>query len=111
MKPLLRHYSLYVMRHWYAIARPIHSKEETGRWDVWDVKETLGHDDIKTTETYIRFAKRYYKLSHYDWIKALLKFYKKDHIEQHRGLIEGYLKKPLFRVETTGVERSGSAGS
>ena len=110
VKPLWNPYSLYVMRHWCAIARLIHSKEETGRWDIWDVKETLGHDDIKTTETYIRFAKRYYKIAHYDWIKALLKFYKKDYIEQHRGLIEGYLNEPCFRVETTGVDGYGSAG-
>lgn len=102
------------MQHWCAIARLIHSKEETGKWDVWDVKETLGHDDIKTTESYIRFAKRYYKMSHIDWIKALLKFHKNEYfVEQPKGLNRSDrkpLKKPWFRVETTGVERYGSAG-
>ena len=66
----------YIWRHWCAIARLIRSKIETKHWDIWDVKEWMGHERIDTTEDYVKFAKQYYRHSPYDWISAVLKFYK-----------------------------------
>lgn len=66
----------YIWRHWCAIARLIRSKIETKHWDIWDVKEWMGHDKIDTTEDYVKFAKNYYRNAPYDWIRAVLKFYK-----------------------------------
>jgi len=119
VKPLVPYFSLYTMRHWCAIARLIKTKVETGNFDAWEVKDWLGHDKIDTTDSYIRYAKKYYNQASYDWIKTLLKFYKNKHIEQQKGKykkdtietnvekIETYLKRPLFRVELTGVARDG----
>ena len=74
----------YIWRHWCAIARLIRSKIETKHWDIWDVKEWMGHEKIDTTEDYVKFAKQYYRHSPYDWISAVLKYYKTnpDFIEQ-----------------------------
>jgi len=107
VKPIFPDYTMYTMRHWCAIARLIKSKIDTEKWDTWEVKEWLGHDEQRTTEEYIRYAKRYYRIAPYDWIKALLKF----HEGQYKGSkIENYIKQPLFRVETTGVEEYGPTG-
>ncbi len=90
VKPVWNYYHPYVMRHWCAVARLIKSKVDTKKWDIWDVKEWLGHDKVSTTEEYVRFAKRYYRNANYDWIKAILKFhpkkYKKPTMEQENGL-------------------------
>lgn len=82
VKPLWPEFNLYKMRHFCATARLISSKVETGRWDIWDIKETLGHDKLETTQNYIQSAKKYYRISPHNWIKALLKFHK----EQYKGL-------------------------
>jgi len=88
VKPVWNYYHPYIMRHWCAIARLIKSKVETKNWDIWDVKEWLGHDKVTTTEGYVRYAKQYYRNASYDWIKAILKFHKKTHgLEQENGLI------------------------
>jgi len=73
VKQIYPEYSMYTMRHWCAIARLIASKIETGTWDKEDVKDWLGHDDLRTTDDYTKYAKKYYKLAPYDWIKAILK--------------------------------------
>jgi len=70
----------YIWRHWCAIARLIRSKVETKRWDIWDVKEWMGHEKIDTTEDYVKFAKNYYRNAPYDWIRAVLKFYKSNNV-------------------------------
>lgn len=77
----------YLWRHWCAIARLIRSKIETKRWDIWDVKEWMGHEKIDTTEDYVKFAKNYYRNAPYDWISAVLKFYKTntEFVEQQSG--------------------------
>lgn len=106
VKPIWPEYTMYVMRHWCAIARLIHSKEETGRYDTWEVKEALGHDKQATTERYLRYATKYHKIADYDWIKYLLKTPPRS---QQKGLIDNYINTPWFRVEPTGVERYGPA--
>jgi integrase len=68
----------YIWRHWCAISRLIRSKIETKRWDIWDVKEWMGHEKIDTTEDYVKFAKNYYRNAPYDWVSAVLKSYKRN---------------------------------
>jgi site-specific recombinase XerD len=86
VKQVWNYYHPYVMRHWCAVARLIKSKIETKKWDIWDVKEWLGHDKV-TTEGYVMYAKRYYRNASYDWIKAILKFHTKNYdVGQENGL-------------------------
>ena len=68
----------YLWRHWCAIARLIRSKVETGTWDIWDVKEWMGHESVDTTEDYVMFAKNYYRNAPYDWVRAVLRYYRTD---------------------------------
>ena len=68
----------YLWRHWCAIARLIRTKIETNHWDIWDVKDWMGHEKVDTTEDYVKFAKQYYRNAPYDWISAVLKFYRTD---------------------------------
>jgi len=75
VKQVWQPYQLYTMRHWCAIARLIKTKIETGRFDVWHVKNWLGHDSINTTETYIQYAEQYHRQAPYDWIRAILKLH------------------------------------
>jgi len=109
VKPVWNYYHPYVMRHWCAVARLIKSKVDTKKWDIWDVKEWLGHDKVGTTEDYVRFAKRYYRNEPYDWIKAILKFHTKTYdVEQENGLI---LKTPSKTFVSNGNNRSGGVCS
>ena len=105
VKPVWNYYHPYIMRHWCAVARLIKSKIETKKWDIWDVKEWLGHDKVTTTEGYVMYAKRYYRNAPYDWIKAILKFHTKNYdvMGQENGLI---LKTPLKTSVSTGNNRS-----
>jgi integrase len=66
-------YKPNISRSWCAIARLIKSKIEFGYYDVYEIKEYLGHDKLKTTDSYIQFARNYYRIAPYDWIKAILK--------------------------------------
>ncbi|MCK4364828.1 MAG: hypothetical protein KAW45_02130 [Thermoplasmatales archaeon] len=47
----------------------------------------MGHERIDTTEDYVKFAKHYYRNAPYDWIHAVLKFYKTnpEFLEQQNG--------------------------
>lgn len=72
-KQVWQYYKPNVSRSWCAIARLIKSKIDTGHYDVYEIKEWLGHDNIKTTETYIQYARNYYRNAPFDWIKAVLK--------------------------------------
>jgi len=109
VKPVWKYYHPYVMRHWCAIARLIKSKVDTKKWDIWDVKEWLGHDKVATTEDYVRYAKQYYRNASYDWIKAILKFHTKTYdVEQENGLNS---KTPSKTFVSTGNNRSGEVYS
>jgi integrase len=68
----------YDMRHWCAIARLISTKVNTGHYDVIPVKNWLGHDQIQTTMSYIKYAEQYHEQAPYDWLKRILKFHTKN---------------------------------
>jgi len=82
--PKIKHifpgYYNYLTRHWNAIAKLIKTKVETNHYDVYEVKEWLGHTKIETTMNYVQQAKLYYKKHPYDWIKRALKYYNNDEI-------------------------------
>ena len=85
------HYHPYVSRYWCAIARLIKSKVETGNFAIYEVRDWLGHDELKTTEGYVRFANQYYRKEPFDWIKAVLK--SKKQIEKLFGEENGLKSK------------------
>jgi integrase len=76
-------YHPYISRSWCAIARLIQGKVQTNHYNVYEVEEWLGHDRLKTTEGYIKFAQRYYKIAPFDWIKSILKSNKR--IKEFKG--------------------------
>jgi hypothetical protein len=51
------------------------------------VKEWMEYEKIDTTEEYVNFAKHYSCNALYDWIRAVLKFYKTnpEFLEQQKG--------------------------
>ena len=61
------------MRHWCAVTRLIKTKVETGNFDVFTVRNWLGHEKITTTEGYIRYTEQYYQQLPEDWISLILK--------------------------------------
>jgi len=66
-------YQPYVSRHWCAIGRLIKAKLETKNFDIYEVKDWLGHEEIQTTMTYVRDAKQYLQIAPYDWFRYILK--------------------------------------
>ena len=58
----------YDMRHWCTVARLIKNKVESKYYDVYQVKNWLGHDKMGTTEDYIKYAEQYYREHPVDWI-------------------------------------------
>jgi len=66
-------YHPYVSRHWSCIARLIEQKERHDHWNTLVVKEWHGHDKIKNTEKYIKYARQYYAIAEYNWIQRVLK--------------------------------------
>ena len=74
-KPVWPYFKPKIMRDWSAIGRLIRTKIETKKWDVWQVKNALGHAKVSTTEEYIRFAEDYYRHDCYDWLRAVLKYH------------------------------------
>ena len=74
-KKVWMHYQPYVSRHWCAVSRLIEQKVKIDNFDVFPVKNWLGHEKIETTMNYIRHAEQYYKQAPYDWIKRVLKYH------------------------------------
>jgi len=66
-------FSPYDMRHWCAIARLIETKIDTGNYDKFFVQSWLGHENEKTTKTYLGHAVQYYKRHSKSWIKEVLR--------------------------------------
>ena len=71
----------YDMRHWCAIARLIETKVKSGRYDVFKVKNWLGHDEQETTDNYVHSAEIYYDQYPKSWIHNALR----SHSESVRG--------------------------
>jgi len=109
-KTIWKHFKPYDMRHWCGIARLIETKINSGRYDEFEVCDWLGHDDPKTTMDYIKYARMYYAQAQYNWIKRVLKFYKKHLIEKENTLDQQKALKPWFQVEPTDKARYGSTG-
>ena len=78
-------YQPYVSRHWCAIALLIRTKIETKKWDTRRVQRYLGHDQLKTTDTYIEFAEEYYRQEPVDWFSHALR--------SHRRCVRGKHEK------------------
>lgn len=78
----------YDMRHWCAIARLIETKIESGKYDVFKVKNWLGHDEQDTTYNYVHFAEMYYNQYPKSWIHNALRSLTKNvggkHMEKTR---------------------------
>ena len=76
-KPIIQkifpEYHNYIARDFVAIARLIRTKLQSKHFDVYEVKEWLGHTQIQTTMSYIKDAKDYYKQAPFDWINRTLK--------------------------------------
>lgn len=66
-------YYNYTARHFCAIARLIRTKIETRHFDVYEVKEWLGHTKIETTMGYLKYSKHFYKIAPFDWVHRALK--------------------------------------
>jgi len=96
VKKIWGFYHLYVMRHWCAISRLIQSYIECKHWDKTDVQEWLGHDHVKTTDSYTKFAKKYYKIAPYDWISFILRP-KWNWVDNKENSINGQNKALLNR--------------
>jgi len=67
----------YDMRHWCAVARLIETKIKYGNFDIFTVKNWLGHDEQETTDTYTHFAEMYYNQHPSSWIHDALRSHKK----------------------------------
>jgi len=72
-KQVWKYFQPYDIRHWCAVARLTKTKKETGKFDVYTVKNWLGHEEMQTTENYIRYAEQYYNQLPVDWIGCALK--------------------------------------
>lgn len=66
-------YYNYCSRHFAAVSRLIRTKLQYNSFDVYEVRDWLGHTKIETTMGYIKDAKHYYVLAPYDWVHRVLK--------------------------------------
>jgi len=98
-KKVWKHYQPYCMRHWNAIAKLIQTKIKTGSYQPYTVKNWMGHETIKTTEEYIKYAEQYYELAPYSWIQRVLR----------HPVMEGV--KHVERKETDRKAKNSSVGN
>jgi len=106
VKEIWKPFSLYTMRHWCATARLIQSKVNSKRWDIWEVKDWHGHDKIGTTESYVRYAKKYYRNAPFDWINSILKYHKKMVEENGQNSINPKNRGVLNTLNGSNEERT-----
>ena len=116
VKPFFPRYQPKISRHWCAIAQLIKTKIKTNHFDVYQVRNWLGHSEIQTTMGYISDSEQYYKLAPYDWFQRVLKYYMieentKKSVQWSKG---GVLTKisPRNRSGPTGIRTpvTGSEG-
>jgi integrase len=72
-KRVWSHYCPSDMRHWCGIARLIKNKVELKFFDVYSIKNWLGHEKMSTTEGYIKYAEQYYREYPVDWISYAMR--------------------------------------
>ena len=77
-KKIWQKFQPYDMRHWCAIARLIETKVETGNYDKFRVKNWLGHENQKTTDSYVHYAEMYYNQYPKSWIQNALRSHSKN---------------------------------
>jgi len=94
IQPHYPEYYPYCSRHWSATAKLIQEYLQTGHWNKSRVQHWLGHDNQKTTDTYIQLAEAYMNTAKYDWFKRVLKTQKKNVWGKH-DKISGYIKKQV----------------
>jgi len=61
-------------REWCATVKLIQARLDGSGDLIGDVKEFLGHEEQKTTDEYVRFARILYRFYLYDWFKRTLKW-------------------------------------
>ncbi len=103
IKTVFPKYYNYTCRHWCAVARLIRTKLEIKSFDVYEVKEWMGHTKIQTTMDYVQNAKFYFNKTGFDWIKRVLKNHHKTMVEDNSLKIE----KPCFSSVQPQNNRSG----
>jgi len=72
IKQIFPEYYNYTSRHFCAVSRLIRTKLQTKHFDIYEVKDWLGHTKIETTMTYLKDAKHYYEQAPYDWIQRAI---------------------------------------
>jgi integrase len=72
-KKVWKYFHPYITRHWNAVAKLIEQKIQTGTFDVYPVKNWLGHEKIETTMNYVKYADQYYQQASFNWLKRVLK--------------------------------------
>ena len=107
-KQVWEDYHPYVSRDWCAIARLIKTKIDTGSFDIYEVYDWFEHSELKVTESYIKAAKKYYKLAPFDWVKSVLKFQK--NLGEENGLKSKKPRKTTISTGTPPRERYGPTG-
>lgn len=101
IKKIFPEYHNYIARDYCAISRLIRSKLETKHFDVYEVKEWLGHTQIQTTMSYIKDAKDYYKIAPFDWINRTLRAKCEDSAKKSiKPKKRAYCNKSLLLEET-----------
>ena len=89
-------YHPYVSRHWSCCARLIEQYHTTKHWNTLVVKEWHGHDKIKNTEKYIKYARQYYQIDPSNWIQRVLKAPYQNGRGKHVEKIDKTPKNPSF---------------
>jgi len=106
------------MRDWFAIAKLIRTKIQTGKWDIYEVERNLGHSKVSTTEVYVEFAEMYYENFKFDWLRTVLKFHSsskrmkklmKEDYRSHKKLTNG--KKQLGLIKSSPVVNNAPVGN
>lgn len=88
-KPLIKtvfpEYHNYIARDFCAISRLIRTKLESNHFDIYEVKEWLGHTQIQNTIVYLKDAKKYFKIAPYDWINRTLRTKSGESVKNSRS--------------------------
>ena len=108
-KKVWENFTPYVMRHWCAVAHLIEQKISNNDFDVYPVMNWLGHENIQTTMSYVKYAEQYYNITGYSWLKCVLKYHKskKDDVVEESTLSSTTSQKTLVSDGTPPVGQCG----